>query len=125
MTKSRGVNAHPTRDAMTFSDAAAEQTAVALFKKGHNATCKCVAEGTDPAQCDALYITEESGERLATLHGAALRARQLENGALAIYRATVTTGDARIDRTVELMRERLASINRSNAEFWKPKAEEA
>jgi hypothetical protein len=112
----RGVNTHPTRDSVTFSDAAAEQSAVALFKPGHNSTCKCMAEGTDPKECDGLYITDENGGHLATLHGASLRARQLENGSLAIYRASVKTSDTAADDTPE-------RINRRNAEFWKPREE--
>jgi hypothetical protein len=120
----RGINTHPTRDAITFSDGAAEQAALALFKPGHNATCKCMADGTDPAQCDGLYVTDENGEHLATLYGATLRARGLQNGALAVYRATVSTGDAAIDRTVELMRERLAAINKANAQFWAAREEQ-
>src|SRR5579859_7064903 len=88
----RGINVHPqvTRDSITFSDAAAEQTAVATFRKGHNVTCRCLAEDDcDSADCDALYVTDANGEHLATLHGAEFRARQLQNGALAIYRIFV------------------------------------
>jgi hypothetical protein len=120
----RGINAHRTRDAVTFSDAAAEQSAVAVFRKGHNATCRCMAEeGCTPEECDSLYITDENGAHWATLQGAALRARQLQNGSIAIYRASVQTGDAAIDRAVGMIRERLAEVNRRNAEFWRRKDE--
>jgi hypothetical protein len=123
--KWKGVNHHRTRDAVTFSDGAAEQTAVAIFRRGHNATCRCMAEeGCAPENCDALYITDEGGERLATLQGASLRARQLQNGSIAVYRASVTTGDAAIDRAVVQIRTRLAEINQRNAEFWARRTEE-
>lgn len=119
MCKWRGVNRHPTRDAVQVSDGAVQQTAVAMFKQGYNSTCRCmVEEGCKPEDCDALFITDQNGQHLATLHGSELRARQLQNGALAVYRASVKTGDAAIDRAVVEIRNRLAEINRRNSDYW-------
>ena len=111
----RGINRHPTRDAVTFSDAAAEATSVAIFRKGHNVTCRCMAdEDCKPDDCDALYITDSGGNHMATLHGAEYRARQLANGSIAVYRASVRTDDAKPIMT-------LAELNFMNREHWKPK----
>lgn len=114
----RGLNAHATRDAIQFSDAAVQNQAFALFKKGHNVTCKCMAEGGKPEDCDALYVTDENGEHLATLHGANLRARQLENKSIAVYRAAVQTGDAALDAAVVEIKNRLARYNADNEKFY-------
>lgn len=113
----RGVNTHSTRDAITFTDAAAEKTALLLLRRGLNYTCRCSTGACSPEECDEAYVTDESGERLATLHGWNLRARALENGATAIYRAA-TKDQSRSHGEI------LRTLNRQAEKFWARPSEE-
>jgi hypothetical protein len=112
-----------TRDEVTSK--AAEAMQFGLFGKGHTAQCRCSAGECSTENCDAVYVSDSDGRRIATLHGADVHAKQLDNGHLAVYRmpgaGRARTGDEMT--TTELML-RIAAINRANAEFWKPKEAE-
>jgi hypothetical protein len=118
----RGLNVHvpKTRDAVEVSDAAAEAIGVALFRRGTNVTCKCMAdpEHCKPEDCDELYASDTDGAHFATIHGSEHRAKVLDNGRIVIYRPPTRTGDEAIDHTVVDIPNRLAELNAKNAKLW-------
>lgn len=107
-------------------DAASPQLAngplrVAIFRPGTQAVCRCEAEGTDPAQCDALYVVDPDAGHFATFWGSEFRAAQTDAtsaypGGLCIYRmpqSASATQDARgKDGSFA------ATLNDKHAAFW-------
>ena len=63
------VTTHRTRDDAS-AGAANGPLRAALFRPGCTAVCECEARGSDPEECNALYIYDEGGEHVATFHGA-------------------------------------------------------
>jgi hypothetical protein len=103
-----------TRDEV--SSKAAEAMQFGLFGKGHTAQCRCSAGECATEDCDAVYVHDGTGRRIATLHGRDVRAKILDSGHLAVYRLPSPTRDE--VHPVGCCRDRLAGINQANAKFW-------
>jgi hypothetical protein len=83
--RGRTVAIHATRDATTPA-AATGPLKIAAFKQGTRAQCRCAAGECKESECDALYVMDESGNRLATFHGKGWRALSNETDPLTVYR---------------------------------------
>jgi hypothetical protein len=63
--------------------------------------------------CDTLYIVDSNDRRIAAFYGADFRAaNETTSGGLSVYRTPARTGDAAIDAAADLIRNRLATIQR-------------
>jgi hypothetical protein len=114
----RIVALHATRDAATPS--AANALRVAAFKPGTRAQCKCAAGECSQDKCDALYVMDEAGNRLATFHGKGWRALSDESNPLTVYRMpnSATQDASKAPLT-------LAGLNRINREFYGQETEQS
>jgi len=117
--RGRIISLHMTRDAASTA-AATGPLKVAAFKPGSRAQCKCAAGECKESECDALYVMDEAGNRLATFHGAGWRALSDASNPLVVYRMP---GSATQDAGKRLT---LAGLNEINRAFYaRPETEQS
>jgi hypothetical protein len=78
-------------------------------------SCKCGNGECAREQCDAIYAHTKDGVHFATIHGLGIEGREMDDGAMSIFRKPSATRDE--DRLLQL-RNALVELNKKNAAFW-------